>query len=256
MQKERAVDIDKEYSASVFDKREEQWVHVPYEHELVLLDLIKNGNVERIKELMYDVFPIHDSHLSNDPLRQRKYEFVSVLATVSRFAIEGGLDGETAFSLSDAYIHTMDTATTQEEVLELLQKVPLDFAARVRDARKRPVYSRPVLRCIEYIESNLHFAITLDNLAEYAGRTAAYLSVLFKKETGQTIKEHIALGRLAEARRMLAYSDMAISQIATVLGFNSQSYFSQQFRRYSGETPKEYREQSLRRENHSFVASN
>ena len=43
---------------------------------------------------------------------------------------------------------------------------------------------------------------------------------------------------------MLEHTDYALSQIAHFLGFSSSSYFSQSFRRFTGQSPTDYRKQS------------
>jgi AraC-like DNA-binding protein len=106
--------------------------------------------------------------------------------------------------------------------------------------------SKHILRCIDYIENNLHYTITLDDLAEHAGINANYLSTLFKKEFGKTVKEYIIIRRLDEAKRMLAHSEIPISDISNTLAFNSQSYFSLLFREHFNETPRQYRDRCFR----------
>lgn len=234
------------FHISEFAKREEQWNHVPYNQELVLLDMIKNGDVEGLKKALGQFFPKHDGHLSIDPIRQRKYEFVAAVTLVSRFAVEGGLDVETAYSLSDSYICLVDRAVSDQEIYNLHAQMPLDFASRVRAAKKKPALSKPISLCVDYIDSNLHYPISLADLAVYTRRNAAYLSVLFKKELGVSMKTYIAQKRLEEAKRMLAHTDMTISQIANTLAFNTQSYFTLLFRKQSGETPEQYRNRYFR----------
>jgi AraC-like DNA-binding protein len=53
--------------------------------------------------------------------------------------------------------------------------------------------------------------------------------------------------RIATAKNMLKYSDYTAQQIATALGFSSQSYFTKVFRQTTGHTPTDYR----RRYHHS-----
>lgn len=248
--------MDKDISAveaafhdSEFQKREEQWSHIPYNQELILLDIVKNGQVEALQRVGPDFFPKHDGHLSSDPLRQRRYECVAAVTLVSRFAVEGGLDVETAYSLADSYIRLADIAKSAKDIQKLLSKMPLDFTQRVRAIKERAPYSKPIALCIEFIDSNMHYPITLTDLAEFVSRNAAYLSVLFKKELGLSVKEYITTKRLAEAKRLLKHTEMTISQIANTLAFNSQSYFTLLFRTYNSETPVQYRNRYFRMHN-------
>jgi len=234
---------------ATFARREEQWQHMPYERELQILDLVRCGDVDGLRELRalrQDTLDFHQ-HMADDPLRQRKYELVALTTLVTRWAVEGGLDVETAYSLADDTIRAADRMKSQKDVIELLVTVPESFAARVRAAKRGKIHSRIVMRCIEYIDSNLHYRITLDDMAAYAGRTASYISFLFHEETGSTIKQYILQRRLDVAQRQLLDTDMPISQIAVTNGFRSQQYFSTLFRSQMGETPNQYRNRMFRR---------
>jgi AraC-like DNA-binding protein len=236
--------IETVFLSSVYKNREEGWAHLSYERELVLLDLIKKGDVDGVRKKSLELFKtrIHETHLSANTLRQKKYELVAAAAVVCRFSIEAGLDNETSFSLADAYIRSADLALTEDEVLNLLKKLPIDFAERIR-ALKKKSFSGAIKRSIEYIEKNLHYDIALNDLAMIAGKNASYLSTLFKEEVGVSISGYIIRKRLEEAALMLSESETPISEIATTLSFISQSYFSLLFRKYYGKTPKEYRKE-------------
>lgn len=229
---------------AVHTKREEKWMHVPYKSELILLDLIKKGDVEGARQKSLEIYRprIHNGNLSANTLRQRKYELVAAAAVVSRFAIEAGLDEEASFTLADAYIRAADQATTEAEVFILLKKLPLDYARNIKLLKKKNL-SFIVKRSIEYIEKQLHYTISLHDIAKLTGNNASYLSSLFKKEIGISVSEYINQKRLEEAALILSESEMPICEIATSLSFNSQSYFTMLFRKYYGKTPKEYRKE-------------
>jgi AraC-like DNA-binding protein len=248
MDKKEMPEFEAIFQSSIYSKREEQWAHVSYDQELLLLKELQNGNLDTVLHIKAELFRnnIHNGHLSADPLRQRKYELVAVAAVVSRFAIEAGLDVETSLSLSDAYIRTADTARNQEEVISLYETLLRDYASRLRDIKKKQILSKTIMRCIEYIDSNLHYPITLDALAAHTGKNGSYLSFRFKQEMEIPIGEYIIRKRLEEAKEMLARSESPISDIAATLTFNTQSYFSQLFRRHFGETPRQYRNKHYR----------
>jgi YesN/AraC family two-component response regulator len=242
MDRVKPNNVDTLLRHSLYEKREERWLHIPYEQELLLLNMVKHGDVEGIRTSggIYDRKDLHD-HLSENPLQQRRYELVAAVTLVSRFAVEGGLDVETAYSLGDAYIRAGDTAPNQGEIIALFQKLPLDFARQVRQKKEARGLSKPILRCLEFIDSKLHTPISLGDLAEYARRNGAYISVLFKKEMGISVVDYIVQKRIEEAKQMLADTELPITHIADTLAFTSPSYFSQVFRARTGETPRQYR---------------
>ncbi len=78
-------------------------------------------------------------------------------------------------------------------------------------------------------------------MADHVGLSAEYFTKLFKKETGQSIKEYITLMKVEAAKNMLAHSNISVGMVALELGYSNFSHFSQVFRKYENETPSEYR---------------
>jgi YesN/AraC family two-component response regulator len=228
---------------TTFDRREERWRHIPYQTELQLLESIKRGEVEQVKNRPLNLFPFHNGHLSQNPHRQAIYEFVASVTLVTRFAIEGGLETEQAYNLSDAYIEFADGTKSREEVHALYSKMAIDFTVQVRNAMRsaKPPLSSAIRRCIEYIDSNSHYKITLRDLGKESRRNPAYLCVQFKEETGMSVTEYVNKIRVEEAKQLLQNDNVDLSEIAGTLGFCSQSYFTKIFRATTGETPRNYR---------------
>ncbi len=68
-----------------------------------------------------------------------------------------------------------------------------------------------------------------------------YLAKMYKKKTGQNLKDFINEYRLSQAKRLLKNSDMKVSDVAMEVGFDNFSYFSTLFKQHTGMTPNEYR---------------
>lgn len=95
-----------------------------------------------------------------------------------------------------------------------------------------------------YIDQHYKESITLDMLAEKVSINKYYMSHAFKREYGVSPINYLIACRIREGKRLLAETDLSLSQIATVLGFSSSSYFSQSFRNAEGMSPTEYRKAS------------
>lgn len=67
------------------------------------------------------------------------------------------------------------------------------------------------------------------------------MSQLFKKETGVTITQFIQQEKVDEAKKLLELTSEPITAIATKLNFYDQNHFIKIFKRYTGLTPKKYR---------------
>ncbi len=98
-----------------------------------------------------------------------------------------------------------------------------------------------ILSAIEYIHTNFSRKIYIDHLAELTGYSTAYFESFFKAYMGKTPSEYIVLYRLDTAKRLLAETDMSVTEIAQNCGFANVSYFIRSFRRAYRTTPYGYR---------------
>lgn len=100
---------------------------------------------------------------------------------------------------------------------------------------------RSVRTVKEYIHGHLSEDLSREQLAGLVHLTPDYLSHLFKKKTGLSLTNYIIHERIEAAKLMLLKTDHSISEIAKDCGFQNISYFSKQFRTFTGMTPREYR---------------
>ena len=99
-----------------------------------------------------------------------------------------------------------------------------------------------VEKAVNYI--NEHFADDIDiaNLAEKLKCSEGHLYRMFRKKIGLTPVSYIVKMRIQNAAQWLIRSDLKIAQIANLIGFHDQFYFSRVFKKATGASPKEYRE--------------
>jgi AraC-like DNA-binding protein len=240
-------EIETALESEVFFNREYTKNHQRYADELKFLNLIKEGQLDTIKANM-DYFSKHKvGRMSKNPLRQDIYEFVAITTLVTRFAMEGGMEEEEAYHLSDIYIQKADACNSSSYLWDLYTHMILDFTQRVHDRKKVPETSASVQLVLDYIYSHLHYDISLKELALQAGLTETYLCYLFKKEIGDTITEFIHKKRVAEAQSLLLYSEYTIGEISQYLGFCSQSHFTFIFKKYANTTPSQFRKKFYRK---------
>lgn len=95
----------------------------------------------------------------------------------------------------------------------------------------------------KYITSNYTETITLKDLSKLYFIDEQYLCKLFKRETGVGFVDYINKIRIDSAKRLLLNSDATISSIAYQVGYSNISYFNKIFKKLSGNTPKEYRQE-------------
>ena len=102
--------------------------------------------------------------------------------------------------------------------------------------------SRIIHKIKNLIEKDYAKDISLNYVAENVNLTPAYVSYIFKKETGQTLVKYITDVKMMKAKVMLEEGTLKIVQIAKACGYENQSYFNKLFKNYYGITPKQLRE--------------
>jgi len=95
-------------------------------------------------------------------------------------------------------------------------------------------------KTIEFIRNNLSRTIKIADLSQACNMSESQFRRKFRAEFGLSPQEFILRARLQIAAHLLRGEESNISQVATLSGFSDQSYFTRQFKRFFGETPKVY----------------
>lgn len=99
-----------------------------------------------------------------------------------------------------------------------------------------------IAQVIDYINNNYNSEITLDMLSKRFFLNKYYLCHVFKEIVGTSIIDYVIEKRLAEAEKLLRYSDYNVTQISQLVGFNNVSYFITLFKRKYNCTPSVFQE--------------
>ena len=224
-------------------KQQYGFVHNTYELEQLLLSIVEHGRVEDLSAMIASPPVGRAGIMANDAIRQQKNLFICTAALVTRAAIRGGLDRESAFSLSDVYIQKVELLKTCQEVMGLQVAMVRDFTRRVADATCGEKNDPRIRRARDYIFQHIDRRVTTEELSHELGLNRTYLCSLFQERTGMSVGSYVTALKLNEAKRLLEISDKSLEQIAAYLGFSSQSHFQNAFRKHTGITPGAYRSQ-------------
>lgn len=96
-------------------------------------------------------------------------------------------------------------------------------------------------RCISYMNDNIDQALTLNDLADHLEISVSYLSSIFKSYTNSSPIDYFIDMRIEQACKYLKLSELRIYEIAKKVGYNDPYYFSRQFKKITGYSPKDYR---------------
>jgi len=98
---------------------------------------------------------------------------------------------------------------------------------------------------IQYIESNLHRKLCLEELATRYYISPMHFYRIFRAVTNQTVKSYILGRRLSEAAIALKNTDYKVVDIAFQYGFNSHELLSRNFQKKFKVSPSQYRKKDI-----------
>lgn len=128
------------------------------------------------------------------------------------------------------FYREISSALMKESLMEILRASALSSESRI------------IPQVIEYIQKNYADpSITNTAIAQRFGYHPYHLSNMMKCAIGETLHSYLIHHRLRAAKNLLISSDMDIDTIAWKCGFNSTSYFIQQFKKRNGKTPLQFR---------------
>lgn len=138
--------------------------------------------------------------------------------------------------------HELDSVLLLRELNQAREQLQKQ-SGTVREKTAEPSpYSRSLTAAIQYIKQHYNEDLCLDEVAGASGISGVYLSQLFKRETGETFVEYLTGYRITVSKRLLEEGKHKIREVSELAGFNSSQYFSQVFRRATGQSPQDYRD--------------
>ena len=105
------------------------------------------------------------------------------------------------------------------------------------EAEANPV----VNKAINFLNKNLDKKLSLNQLAEEVGYSPTYLTTIFKKETNYSPISYYSHLKILKACEYLDYTNMKVKEISFKLGYTDPYYFTKDFTKKMGRSPRNYR---------------
>lgn len=111
-----------------------------------------------------------------------------------------------------------------------------------------PIIINPKLRdAVLYIEGHYDENITLTDISANAGINHTTLTALMKDELGCTAIEYLMKHRISIAKKQLAFTDVPIKDVASMVGFKTVQHFNRIFKEATGTPPAEFRKTTVQK---------
>lgn len=169
------------------------------------------------------------------------YMYVQLLMAVTRLIQESGGTLQEVLPqriLDESLLESLDSA---EDVRAMLVEM-LRAAIALRDERAATHYSAATQKALNYVHEHYsNIGISMREVATHVALSNSHFSTVFSQEVGTTFTEYLTALRIAQAKKLLAETDLRSQEIASRVGYNDRHYFSYLFKKVTGMSPTEYR---------------
>lgn len=215
---------------------------IQYENQL--LACVSTGHVNELLEIIDQInpSPLIADHLKETPIQTMKTMAATLIIIASKTARESGLPIALSYKINTFYLQEIHKTTDLTTLNQLKISALIDLTNRVQDL-KRTKNSQTVKEVTFYIRKNLYQNPSVHGVCQALHFNPSYLARLFKKEMNMTISEYIMQEKIKEAKQLLKITNHSILEICSLLHFTDQSHFTKNFKKFTGHTPKQYRQQ-------------
>ncbi|PWT28351.1 hypothetical protein CPT75_15090 [Butyrivibrio fibrisolvens] len=238
-------DVSEEDDRTELSEKNYSEIYRRYDQEKQFLSMIRNGDTKNILSAFEKMSsPEVLSVFSKESLNYYASGYgLAILKALSRKAAEeSGLSVITIDEITQKYTQ-LSSATNNADLQTRYQiDMIVELTKAVHNHRlSLDKYSLSIQRVLEYISLHLGDHISNENLSANANMSISHLAKVFKKETGVTMTEYIALLRCKKAANLLKKTNLPIQEISSYVGYSDNNYFVKVFRKNYGMTPTEFR---------------
>lgn len=139
-------------------------------------------------------------------------------------------------------VFTLSQCLTLQDFNDILCELCVTLMHKSPENRRRDTNLAD--EAVKYMKAHyMEYELNMSSLAEYLKVTPANLSVEFKNGMGMNPSDYLASIRLERAKNLLAETNMLVKEISQAVGYEDDHMFMRRFKKYTGKTPGQYREE-------------
>ena len=211
----------------------------PVEIENKLIKMIVSGSKDDARRLINELLgKLYFG--SNHSFLQIKLRAQELVVLFSRASIEGGADVKQIFGKYHDYILQISYCESFESLSDVLTVIFNRFVSYVFDFEMFE-HADIARKLVSYINENYYKKISLEDASRHVALSPSYLSTIFKLEFNTGFTEYVTMVRIRKSRELLSNPRLSLAEIADLVGYNDQSYFTKVFVKINGVSPGQYR---------------
>ncbi len=213
----------------------------PIYKEKELLDVLSGGDRKTAQRLLNEIlgYIFFSTGGDIDVIRTRVAELIVQLSRTA--ALNGGVNRQKIMDISVDYMKTIWTLESIDDISTWMSRIISSFTQMIFSS-KDIKHINVIQKVVAFINTNYMHKISLDEIAKESFLSSSYLSKLFKTEMKINLSTYINNVRVEKSKLLLLDSSLSIVDVATMVGFDEQSYFSKVFKNVTGVTPGKFRQ--------------
>ena len=221
-----------------------QMLEQRYDGERKMLQAVSQGMTHQAEQILLKSSAIMLEMRVSDPVRNIKNYSIIVNTLLRKAAEQGGVHPLYIDGVSSDFAKRIERIRSVEEGINMHHEM-IDRYCHLVKKHSMKNYSPLVQKVIALVDFDITTDLSLSRQAEMLNVNASYLSTLFKKEMNITLTEYVAKKRVEQAVFLLTSTNQQIQTVAQNCGIYDVNYFTKLFKKHTGKTPKEYRENKI-----------
>ena len=238
-------DVSEEDDKTELSEKNYSEIYRRYDQEKQFLSMIRNGDTKNILSAFEKMSsPEVLSVFSKESLNYYASGYgMAILKALSRKAAEeSGLSVITIDEITQKYTQLSSATNNADLQVRYQTDMIVELTKAVHNHKlSLDKYSPSIQKVLEYINLHLGDHISNEDLSANANMSISHLAKVFKKETGVTMTEYIALLRCKKAANLLKKTNLPIQEISSYVGYSDNNYFVKVFKKNYDMTPTEFR---------------
>lgn len=230
-------------SSIVFSNISEQTVsnfNYPIDLEIQIIDNVLNGNKAVVGETLNNLLNENMYNLTLDDDKMRELKIV-LLGTINRVINRMSKNIGDVFDDASSVYLKLAADSTREEFIKNVKTIFYELCV-YNENRKAEGRDKLANEIITFIEKNFGDSeMSLEKTAKEFYVSENHISRVLKNKTGKSYKAYLIDIRIKEAKNLLRNTPLTVSDIAEKVGYTDLRAFNKLFKKYTGNTPGEYR---------------
>lgn len=246
--KEEPWNLEENVQKYQFESVDNEQIRNSYAEVAILLDALRRGDIDEYFRLYDDTLQNRIGKMASNNYKQHEYLAVKIFSLYMHAIIDGGVDYNEAYDLSDLYLQRLEKCKNILQIQALWKEYIKKCIELVLEKKEKQREGGIVEEAKIYIQRHRNTKLSVGAVAKKINVNASYLSRTFSEREKMTVQQFIMREKVKASCNMLTYSKYSITEIAHYLCFSSDSHFCNVFKKVMGITPAQYR-----REKYSFI---